>query len=103
MGDATPWLGDELLTGPAPSTTITAGLDTPSQFPAARTDDRPLRPHREMRMVWRLFVSDGANQNTFFVLPGRGKVTLGRNQRHADLILNDLYVAHAHCHIEVDE
>jgi serine/threonine protein kinase len=52
-------------------------------------------------MVWRLFVSDGANQNTFFVLPGRGKVTLGRNQRQADFILNDLYVAHAHCHIEV--
>jgi hypothetical protein len=54
-------------------------------------------------MVWRLFVSDGANQNTFFVLPGRGKVTLGRNQRQADFILNDLYVAQAHCHVEVED
>lgn len=54
-------------------------------------------------MAWRLFVSDGANQNTFFVLPGRGRVTLGRNPRVADIILNDLYVAHAHCHIEVDD
>src|SRR5262249_11138299 len=53
-------------------------------------------------MVWRLFVIDGADQNALFVLPGRGKVTIGRNQRVAGIILHDLYVAHSHCHLEVD-
>lgn len=54
-------------------------------------------------MAWRFHVVDGADQNKFFLLPEQGKVTLGRSQRHADIILHDLYVARVHCEVEVEE
>ena len=50
-------------------------------------------------MGWRLFVVDGANQGQSFVLPLEGTVTVGRSQRHADIILHDLYVARVHCEV----
>jgi hypothetical protein len=54
-------------------------------------------------MGWRLCVVDGANQGQFFVLPLQGTVTIGRSQRHADIILHDLYVARIHCEVVLDD
>ncbi|MFO0844983.1 MAG: FHA domain-containing serine/threonine-protein kinase [Gemmataceae bacterium] len=53
-------------------------------------------------MGWRFLVVDGANQGQSFVLPLQGAVTIGRSQRHADIILHDLYVARVHCEVVVD-
>jgi hypothetical protein len=50
-------------------------------------------------MGWRFFVVDGANQGQSFVLPLEGTVTIGRSQKHADIILHDLYVARVHCEV----
>src|SRR5262245_25535493 len=55
------------------------------------------------QMGWRFCVVDGANEGQFFVLPLQGTVTIGRSQRHADIILHDLYVARVHCEVVLDE
>lgn len=54
-------------------------------------------------MGWRFYVTDGANQGQSFVLPLQGTVTIGRSQRHADIILHDLYVARIHCEVVVED
>jgi pSer/pThr/pTyr-binding forkhead associated (FHA) protein len=54
-------------------------------------------------MPLRLLVIDGANQGQFFILPEQGTVTIGRSQRHADIILHDLYVARVHCEVQVSD
>jgi hypothetical protein len=54
-------------------------------------------------MGWQLHVIDGANQGQRFALPLQGAVTIGRSQRHADIILHDLYVARVHCEVEVGD
>lgn len=54
-------------------------------------------------MSWRLFVVDGADQRQFFVLPQQGTVAIGRSQRHADIILHDLFVARVHCEVVLSD
>ncbi len=53
------------------------------------------------RFKKRLLVIDGADQGQVFVLPDTGTVTLGKDRKHADFILHDLYVARAHCRLKV--
>ena len=50
----------------------------------------------------RLFVIDGGNQGQAFPLPASGTVTVGRERKHADIALHDLYVARVHCRLEID-
>jgi hypothetical protein len=50
----------------------------------------------------RLFVIDGGNQGQWFPLPESGTVTIGRERKHADIALHDLYVARVHCRLEID-
>src|SRR5262245_1368922 len=52
-------------------------------------------------MAWRLLVIDGADQGRDFPLPAAGTVLVGNSRKHADVCLNDLYVARVHCHVEV--
>jgi pSer/pThr/pTyr-binding forkhead associated (FHA) protein len=50
----------------------------------------------------RLFVIDGGDQGQSFPLPPTGTVTVGRERKHADIALHDLYVARVHCRLEID-
>jgi serine/threonine-protein kinase len=54
-------------------------------------------------MAWQLVVIDGADRGRFFVLPDEGTVTIGTNRKHADIAVNDLYVARIHCEVVVAE
>jgi serine/threonine-protein kinase len=54
-------------------------------------------------MSWQLVVVEGADRGRFFVLPDEGTVTIGTNRKHADIAVNDLYVARIHCEVVVGE
>ena len=54
-------------------------------------------------MGWRFVVVDGADQGQSFVLPLEGTVTIGRSQRHADIILHDLIIARVHCEVVMSD
>src|SRR5438105_1154781 len=56
---------------------------------------------RRSLMAWRLVVIDGADQGRLFPLPETGTILVGSSRKHADVCLNDLYVARVHCHVEV--
>ena len=49
----------------------------------------------------RLLVIDGADAGRVFPLPASGVVTVGNSQKHAGVVLHDLYVARVHCELEV--
>jgi hypothetical protein len=53
------------------------------------------------RLKKRLVVIDGADQGQIFTLPEVGTMTLGKDRKHADIILHDLYVARAHCRLKI--
>jgi serine/threonine protein kinase len=48
-----------------------------------------------------LQVIEGADKGRFFPL-SEGIITIGSSRKHADIPLNDIYVARIHCEIEVD-
>ncbi|MCS7046795.1 MAG: protein kinase [Gemmataceae bacterium] len=52
-------------------------------------------------MPWQFRVVDGANQGEIFALP-EGVSPIGTNRRHAEIVLNDLYVARIHAEVDVD-
>jgi serine/threonine-protein kinase len=54
-------------------------------------------------MPWQLLVVEGADRGRFFVLPDEGTVTIGTNRKHADIAVNDLYVARIHCELVIAE
>jgi pSer/pThr/pTyr-binding forkhead associated (FHA) protein len=53
-------------------------------------------------LVKRLMVVDGADKGQFFFLPDDGTVTVGKSNKHADIVLHDLYVARIHCEVRMD-
>lgn len=60
-------------------------------------------PSAEARLAKRFVVVDGADQGQIFPLPESGTVTIGKNKRNVDIVLNDLYVARVHCELKIDE
>jgi pSer/pThr/pTyr-binding forkhead associated (FHA) protein len=70
---------------------------TPAAAPAASAAPAYAGP----KLKKRLLVIDGADQGQVFILPETGTVTLGKDRKHADIILHDLYVARAHCRIRI--
>lgn len=54
-------------------------------------------------MPLRLHVVDGADKGRVFPLPEAGVITIGSSHKHADIDLNDLYVARIHCELELQE
>lgn len=52
-------------------------------------------------LVKRLIVIDGADHGRWYLLPDSGIVTLGNSQKHADIVLHDLYVARVHCELKI--
>jgi hypothetical protein len=51
---------------------------------------------------WQFHIIDGADQGRTFGLPEAGINTVGSSRKHADIHLNDLYVARIHAEVEVE-
>jgi pSer/pThr/pTyr-binding forkhead associated (FHA) protein len=81
------------------------GLQPMEEEPAAApvAAPRPEEPSPEVRLEKRLHVFDGADQGRFYPLPQSGSVILGKDRKHADIILHDLYVARVHCLLEIED
>lgn len=62
----------------------------------------PGQPAPQPRRVKRLLVIDGADQGQVFPLPESGTVTLGKDRKHADIVLHDFYVARVHCSLKIE-
>jgi hypothetical protein len=84
-----------LQVGAAPGQAAVPAAAAPAPAPAAAPSQ--VGP----KLKKRLLVIDGADQGQVFVLPDTGTVTMGKDRKHADIILHDLYVARAHCRIKV--
>jgi hypothetical protein len=50
----------------------------------------------------RLVVIDGADRGRWYPLPEAGRTSIGKNPKHADIVLHDLFVASVHCEFLVD-
>jgi pSer/pThr/pTyr-binding forkhead associated (FHA) protein len=75
-------------------------VPTDEQAPAPATA-RPDPAAGEAQLARQLVVIEGANRGQFFPLPESGNMTLGKNPKHADIVLHDLYVARVHCWLEI--
>ena len=53
-------------------------------------------------MPWCLIVVDGADLKRVFPLPTSGKVMVGKDPAHSQIIFNDFYLEKNHCTLEVD-
>jgi hypothetical protein len=92
--------------GLAPAPADDVGLlpvDGPAGAPAAAAPaaaaDEAASP---VSLAKRLLVIDGADKGQVMPLPERGTVTLGKDRKHADFVLHDLYVARIHCVLYID-
>jgi serine/threonine-protein kinase len=65
---------------------------------AVRREPEPSDGRRRFRFL----VVDGADKGRHFALPESGIVTVGKSHKHADIILNDLYVSRVHCELEIE-
>jgi len=70
----------------------------PVEEAAATADQAAALPRLDLRLL----VIDGADKDQVFVLPASGSVTLGKDRKHADYILHDLYVARIHCLLQIE-
>ena len=53
-------------------------------------------------MPWQFRIIEGADQGRLEGMPANGVVTIGSSKRHAEIHLNDLYVARVHGEVEID-
>jgi hypothetical protein len=70
--------------------------------PAAAATVAPPAAEPEQSLLKQLHAIDGGDQGRFFPLPESGTVTLGKSQKYADIVLNDLYVSRVHCELAID-
>ncbi|MCI0378185.1 MAG: protein kinase [Gemmataceae bacterium] len=54
-------------------------------------------------MPWQFRITGGADEGRVYALNTTGVTTIGSSRRHADIPLNDIYVARVHCEVEVSE
>ena len=54
-------------------------------------------------MPWCLTVVDGADLKRVFPLPKTGRVQIGKDPAHSQIIFNDFYLEKAHCTLEVGD
>jgi hypothetical protein len=52
-------------------------------------------------LIRQLVVIDGADKGRTFRLPQTGIVPVGKSNKHADVVLHDLYVSRVHCELSV--
>jgi pSer/pThr/pTyr-binding forkhead associated (FHA) protein len=85
-------------------------LDETDDMPGLVEDEQPPEPPAPVEddipataLVKRLMVVDGADKGQFFFLPDDGTVTVGKSNKHADIVLHDLYVARIHCEVRIDD
>jgi pSer/pThr/pTyr-binding forkhead associated (FHA) protein len=65
--------------------------------PAAASAGGPAEPGVKRRLK----VVDGADQGKTFFVPEAGSLTIGKSQKHAEIVLHDLYVARVHCELTI--
>ncbi len=65
--------------------------------------EAPPEPAAAPELELRLHVIDGGDMGQFFKLPASGTVTLGKDRRHAEITLHDLYVGRVHCELVIAE
>jgi pSer/pThr/pTyr-binding forkhead associated (FHA) protein len=76
----------------------------PASGPAPAPSPAPAGPAPESaanQMIKQLVVIDGGDKGRVFLLPDSGVCTIGKSNRHADIILHDLYVARIHCELRI--
>ncbi len=78
---------DEVGLLPVGDTSAPAASDQPTNMP---------------RLDKRFVVIDGADKDQVFPLPASGNVTFGKDRKHADYVLHDLYVARIHCLLQIE-
>ncbi|MCI0640785.1 MAG: protein kinase [Gemmataceae bacterium] len=54
-------------------------------------------------MPWQFRITNGADEGRVYALNTTGVTTIGSSRRHADISLNDIYVARVHCEVEVTD
>jgi pSer/pThr/pTyr-binding forkhead associated (FHA) protein len=67
--------------------------------PPEEKEEKPAQPNLRKRLL----CFDGADQGQSFLLPESGVVTVGKDRKHADIYLHDLYVSRVSCEIKIVE
>jgi hypothetical protein len=95
--------------GAAEAAAAALSLDVGEDMPGLVEEEKPPPPPPPVEdeipataLVKRLLVIDGADHGQFFFLPDDGTVTVGKSNKHADIVLHDLYVARVHCEVRMD-
>ncbi len=95
----------QAVAGPEPAVSLEegAGLLPVDDEPAeAGAPGQAVGPAGQLaRRQKRLVVVDGADEGQEFMLPDSGTIILGKDRKHADIILHDFYVAKAHCRLKI--
>ena len=63
----------------------------------------PVQAVESSAVQFRFLVIDGADKGRHFALPLTGLVCVGKSHKHADIVLNDLYVSRVHCELHIDK
>ncbi len=99
-------LGAARATGSGVGSSVRIPIPQPPESKPQEVPDpspaEPVKPADGQHLVRRLKVIDGADQGHSYLLPDTGVVTVGSNQKHAEVCLHDLYVGRVHCQIQVD-
>jgi hypothetical protein len=75
-------------------------VDSPGASSQAAAPEQSAEP--QPTLAKRLVVIDGADKGQVMPLPESGSVTVGKDRKHADFVLHDLYVARIHCVLQID-
>lgn len=68
----------------------------------AASEAAPAAAAEATKLRFRFRVVDGADQGRLFTVPEGGLATIGKSHKHADIVLNDLYVARVHCELSIE-
>jgi hypothetical protein len=95
--------------GDAPATPAAQPSDVPELALDELEDDNlpatpaPASGARSSALQFRFLVVDGADKGRHFALPETGLVCVGKSHKHADIVLNDLYVSRVHCELRIEK
>ena len=93
-------------TSPVP---VTPSSDVPELALEENDDDSapltatPAAAAQSSGLQFRFLVVDGADKGRHFALPETGLVCVGKSHKHADIVLNDLYVSRVHCELRIEK
>ena len=97
-------LGEELHVGPVHLRLVAATKTAAAARAAvAAAESEASQASAPACMGRRLVVIDGADLGRAFPLPETGQILIGNSNKHADIVLHDLYVSRVHCELEVED